>query len=112
MKTLTLTFILLLSPIVSADSDEHICSFIFDKWSDLGEQDINTSPCARDHILSIDITYKAKQEHLLLYAEKWCRYDRDIQIIGNRLSCVLNSRESRGSTLQLRLDTYKKEGQL
>jgi hypothetical protein len=104
MKKLLLIFILLLSPIASADMD-NIC-FIYIK--EFGTDDIlngiRDQGCIRNNILQVVYGMNNAPEAVMMFhSGRWCRFDRNMHIKGGVLSCALYSTIPR-----TRLDIQKK----
>ena len=93
---LLLIFLLLLPPIAAADMDK-ICAIYTESygWDDIS-RGIEEQGCVSNNILQVVYGVDNPQENmLLLQAGHWCRFDRNIDIRGNALSCVLYSNKPR-----------------
>ena len=98
MKYLPLTLIFLFSPLLSANMDD-TCFIIFTGERELDEI-IKEKGCVRNNILHVmapdEINGMPAQDTLLFLSSVWCRFDRNRDILGNQLSCVLYSNKRRG----------------
>ena len=82
MKKLLLTFLLLLSPIASADMD-NLC-FIYIK--EFGTNDIlngiKEQGCVRNNVLQVVYGMDATPETIMkFHSGRWCRFDRNMNIM-------------------------------
>jgi hypothetical protein len=96
MKKLLLTFLLLISPIASADMDD-LC-FIYIK--EFGKNDILSAieeqGCIRNNVLQVFYGMDNASETIMMFhSGRWCRFDRNMDIKGAVLSCVLYATEPR-----------------
>ena len=96
MKKLLLSFLLLISPIVSADMDD-LC-FIYIK--EFGKNDILSAieeqGCIRNNVLQVVYGMDNASETIMMFhSGRWCRFDRNMDIKGAVLSCVLYATEPR-----------------
>ena len=96
MKKLLLTFLLLISPIASADMDD-LC-FIYIK--EFGKNDIlgaiEEQGCIRNNVLQVVYGMDNASETIMMFhSGRWCRFDRNMNIKGAVLSCVLYATEPR-----------------
>ena len=96
MKKVFVAFLLLLSPIVSADMDD-LC-FIYIK--EFGTNDIlkgiERQGCVRNNVLQIVYGMENAPEMVMMFhSGRWCRFDRNMDIKGAVLSCVLNETKPR-----------------
>ena len=96
MKKLLLSFLLLISPIVSADMD-NLC-FIYIK--EFGKNDIlgaiEEQGCIRNNVLQVVYGMDNASETIMMFhSGRWCRFDRNMDIKGAVLSCVLYATEPR-----------------
>ena len=96
MKKLFFSFLLLVSPIVSADMDD-LC-FIYIK--EFGTNDIlsgiEEQGCVRNHVLQVAYGMDNASETILLFPSgRWCRFDGNMDIKGAVLSCVLYATKPR-----------------
>ncbi len=110
--TMTLTFtmkkhlfaLMLVSPITFAEIDQ-ICPIYVKTYGwDMVAKQIKRNGCSRNDILQI--FYGMDQpikEMMLIASNRWCRFDRNTDIVGISLSCVLNSTKPR-----IRLDSAKR----
>ena len=61
---------------------------------------IKEKGCVRNnvlHVIAPDEVYgMPAQDALLFLSSGWCRFDRNREIIGNQLSCILYSNKRRG----------------
>ena len=92
--------LLLLSPLASADMDKICAITITDLSLDVASQ-IQEKECERDNILHVMSLVKKSnslpmRQQLLIISNKFCRFDRNRDIEGNFLSCVLYSKRERG----------------
>ena len=98
MKYLPITLIFLFSPLLSANMDD-TCFITFTGERELDEI-IKEKGCVRNNILHIIAPDKINgvpaQDTLLFLSSGWCRFDRNRDIIGNQLSCILYSNKRRG----------------
>ena len=96
MKKLLITSLILLSPLVSAQTGKY-CEVNTDisHWSTVLKV-IKERECKRDDVLKL--TYEGSIVLDYYFADqtsRWCRLDRDIQIYGDTLVCILVSNEPR-----------------
>ena len=96
MKKLLLIFLLLISPIVSADMDD-LC-FIYIK--EFGKNDILSAIkeqwCIRNNVLQVVYGMDNASETIMMFhSGRWCRFDRNMNIKGAVLSCVLYATQPR-----------------
>jgi len=96
MKKLLLSFLLLISPIVSADMD-NLC-FIYIK--EFGKNDIlgaiEEQGCIRNNVLQVVYGMDNASETIMMFdSARWCRFDRNMDIKGAVLSCVLYATKPR-----------------
>ena len=96
MKKLFFSFLLLVSPIVSADMDD-LC-FIYIK--EFGTKDIlsgiEEQGCVRNNVLQVVYGMDNASETIMMFhSGRWCRFDRNMDIKGAVLSCVLYATEPR-----------------
>ena len=96
MKKLLLIFLLLISPIVSADMDD-LC-FIYIK--EFGKNDILSAikeqGCIRNNVLQVVYGMDNASETIMMFhSGRWCRFDRNMDIKGAVLSCVLYATQPR-----------------
>jgi len=91
-------FLILLSPLANADMDK-ICDIYLEYGSGFMWEQIEDKGCERNNILQVTSTLKRdmpKRQELLRISNAWCRFDRNRDIEGNVLSCVLYSNKQRG----------------
>lgn len=105
MKKVFVAFLLSLSPIVSADMDD-LC-FIYIK--EFGTNDIlkgiERQGCVRNNVLQIVYGMENAPEMVMMFhSGRWCRFDRNMDIKGAVLSCVLYA-----TTPRNRLDKKEKQ---
>ena len=96
MRTLLLTFLLILSPMVSADMDK-VCTIYTENygWNNIAKG-IKEKGCVRNNILQVVYGMENPEEGmLLLQSGRWCRFDRNTDISVNVLVCVIYSTEPR-----------------
>ena len=96
MKKLLLLILLLMSPIVSADMDD-LC-FVYIK--EFGTNDILNAVegqgCVRNNVLQVVYGMDNASETIMMFhSGRWCRFDRNMEIKGAVLSCVLYSTKPR-----------------
>ena len=96
MKKLLLMFLLLISPIVSADMDD-LC-FIY--INEFGKNDILSAikeqGCIRNNVLQVVYGMDNASETIMMFhSGRWCRFDRNMDIKGAVLSCVLYATKPR-----------------
>ena len=96
MKKLLLSFLLLIPPIVSADMD-NLC-FIYIK--EFGKNDIlgaiEEQGCIRNNVLQVVYGMDNASETIMMFdSARWCRFDRNMDIKGAVLSCVLYATKPR-----------------
>ena len=96
MKKLLLIFLLLISPIVSADMDD-LC-FIYIK--EFGKNDILSAikeqGCIRNNVLQVVYGMDNASETIMMFhSGRWCRFDRNMEIKGAVLGCVLYATKPR-----------------
>ena len=104
MKRLLLSGLLLMSPIVSANMDD-LC-FVYIK--EFGKNDILNAiegqGCVRNNVLQVVYGMNNASETIMMFhSGRWCRFDRNMDIKGAVLSCVLYATKPRG-----RLDEKRK----
>ena len=96
MKKLLIT-LLLLSPFAYADMDR-VCRVVFDDLDNFTIQEkIEENNCERNNVLEVFYTKNNEytKSKLLLVSNQFCRFDRNRNIEGNVLSCILYSTKSR-----------------
>ena len=95
MKYLPLLFIFLVSPIALASMDDE-CAIIIKDIKDIGNV-MEEKGCVRNNILTVllDINEDNADEALVIASSRWCRFDRNREIINKTLSCVLYSNKGR-----------------
>lgn len=96
MKTLLFSVLLLMSPIVSADMDD-LC-FVYIK--EFGTNDIlnaiDEQGCVRNNVLQVVYGMENASETIMMFhSGRWCRFDRNMDIKGSVLSCVLYATKPR-----------------
>ena len=96
MKKLLLSILLLTSPIVSADMND-LC-FVYIK--EFGTNDILSAieeqGCVENNVLQVVYgMHKASETIMMLHSGRWCRFDRNIDIKGAVLSCILYATKPR-----------------
>ena len=96
MKRLLLPVLLLLSPIVSANMDD-LC-FVYIK--EFGKNDILNAiegqGCARNNVLQVVYGMdNASEAVMMFHSGRWCRFDRNMNIKGSVLSCILYATKPR-----------------
>ena len=98
MKYLPILLMFLFSPLLSANMDD-MCFIVYTGDKELDEI-VKEKGCVRNNILHIIASDKINgmpaQDTLLFLSSGWCRFDRNRDIIGNQLSCVLYSNKRRG----------------
>ena len=96
MKKLLLALLLLISPIASANMDD-LC-FVYIK--EFGTNDIlnaiEEQGCVRNNVLQVVYGMDNASETIMMFhSGRWCRFDRNMDIKGSVLSCVLYATEPR-----------------
>jgi hypothetical protein len=96
MKKLFFAFLLLDSPIVSADMDD-LCFIYIKKF---GTNDILSGiaeqGCIRNNVLQVVYGMDNASETIMMFhSGRWCRFDRNMDIKGAVLSCVLYATKPR-----------------
>ena len=96
MKKLLLLILLLMSPIVSADMDD-LC-FVYIK--EFGTNDILNAVegqgCVRNNVLQVVYGMDNASETIMMFhSGRWCRFDRNMNIKGSVLSCILYATKPR-----------------
>ena len=96
MKRLLLPVLLLMSPIVSANMDD-LC-FVYIK--EFGKNDILNAiegqGCARNNVLQVVYGMdNASETVMIFHSGRWCRFDRNMNIKGSVLSCILYATKPR-----------------
>jgi|TARA_B110000503_G_scaffold18941_1_gene28072 hypothetical protein len=96
MKKLLLSILLLTSPIVSADMND-LC-FVYIK--EFGTNDILSAieeqGCVENNVLQVVYgMHKASETIMMFHSGRWCRFDRNIDIKGAVLSCILYATKPR-----------------
>ena len=96
MKSLLLSGLLLISPLVYADMDD-LC-FVYIK--DFGKNDIlnaiERQGCVRNNVLQVVYGMDSASETIMMFhSGRWCRFDRNMDIKGAVLSCVLYATKPR-----------------
>jgi len=96
MKRLLLPVLLLMSPIVSANMDD-LC-FVYIK--EFGKNDILNAiegqGCARNNVLQVVYGMdNASEAVMMFHSGRWCRFDRNMNIKGSVLSCILYATKPR-----------------
>ena len=96
MKKLLLALLLLISPIASANMDD-LC-FVYIK--EFGTNDIlnaiEEQGCVRNNVLQVVYGMDNASETIMMFhSGRWCRFDRNMDIKGSVLSCVLYATKPR-----------------
>lgn len=96
MKKLLLALLLLISPIASANMDD-LC-FVYIK--EFGTNDIlnalEEQGCVRNNVLQVVYGMDNASERIMMFhSGRWCRFDRNMDIKGSVLSCVLYATKPR-----------------
>ena len=96
MKKLLLALLLLVSPIASANMDD-LC-FVYIK--EFGTNDIlnaiEEQGCVRNNVLQVVYGMDNASETIMMFhSGRWCRFDRNMDIKGSVLSCVLYATKPR-----------------
>ena len=96
MKKLLLALLLLISPIASANMDD-LC-FVYIK--EFGTNDIlnaiQEQGCVRNNVLQVVYGMdNASETVMMFHSGRWCRFDRNMDIKGSVLSCVLYATKPR-----------------
>ena len=96
MKKLLLALLLLISPIASANMDD-LC-FVYIK--EFGTNDIlnaiQEQGCVRNNVLQVVYGMDNASETIMMFhSGRWCRFDRNMDIKGSVLSCVLYATKPR-----------------
>ena len=96
MKKLLLSILLLTSPIVSADMND-LC-FVYIK--EFGTNDILSAiekqSCVENNVLQVVYGMDNASETIMMFhSGRWCRFDRNIDIKGAVLSCILYATKPR-----------------
>jgi len=96
MKRLLLPVLLLMSPIVSANMDD-LC-FVYIK--EFGKNDILNAVegqgCVRNNVLQVVYGMDNASETIMMFhSGRWCRFDRNMNIKGSVLSCILYATKPR-----------------
>ena len=96
MKKLLRALLLLISPIASANMDD-LC-FVYIK--EFGTNDIlnaiQEQGCVRNNVLQVVYGMDNASETIMMFhSGRWCRFDRNMDIKGSVLSCVLYATEPR-----------------
>jgi len=97
MKNLLIT-LLLLSPFAYADMDR-VCMIVLSDDLDIFkiQEKIEENNCERNNVLEVFYTKNNEytKSKLLLVSNQFCRFDRNRNIEGNVLSCILYSTKAR-----------------
>ena len=96
MKKLLLALLLLISPIASANMDD-LC-FVYIK--EFGTNDIlnaiQEQGCVRNNVLQVVYGMDNASETIMMFhSGRWCRFDRNMDVKGSVLSCVLYATKPR-----------------
>ena len=96
MKRLLLPVLLLISPIVSANMDD-LC-FVYIK--EFAKNDILNAVegqgCVRNNVLQVVYGMDNASETIMMFhSGRWCRFDRNMNIKGSVLSCILYATKPR-----------------
>ena len=96
MKKLLLALLLLISPIASANMDD-LCFVYIKKF---GTNDIlnaiQEQGCVRNNVLQVVYGMDNASETIMMFhSGRWCRFDRNMDIKGSVLSCVLYATKPR-----------------
>ena len=90
--------LLLLSPLASADMDKVCTIYLKDLSKTVGDM-IRKKNCERNNILQLELPMnkdnKEAETLLVVFANQYCRFDRNTLIKGNTLGCVLYSPQGR-----------------
>ena len=96
MKRLLLPVLLLMSPIGYANMDD-LC-FVYIK--EFGKNDIlnavDGQGCVRNNVLQVVYGMDNASETIMMFhSGRWCRFDRNMNIKGSVLSCILYATKPR-----------------
>lgn len=91
-----LFFLLLLTPLAQADMDK-ICKIYVDfGYIEMIEGYIEQKGCKRNNILQLSLKNISDPKPFLYFiSNEWCRFDRNLNIDGATLHCVLYSTKPR-----------------
>lgn len=91
-----MTFLILLSPIVSADENK-VCFILINSYSEKTfSAKLKQQNCKSGNVLVAKfLMNNPLKEVMLVSSASWCRYDRIRDIEGDTLTCVLNSTKPR-----------------
>ena len=96
LSVLLMPFLVLLSPIVSADENK-VCFILLADYSEktLSEK-LKQQNCKSDNVLVAKfLMNNPTRKIMLIHSASFCRYDRIRDIEGDTLTCVLNSTKPR-----------------
>ena len=96
MKKLLIALLLFISPVASANMDD-LC-FVYIK--EFGTNDIlnaiQEQGCVRNNVLQVVYGMDNASETIMMFhSGRWCRFDRNMDIKGSVLSCVLYATKPR-----------------
>lgn len=96
MRKLLITFLILLSPSVPAQTGKLCEVYTVDYGWRPVRNVLEDRGCERDDVLHLIYDGEVYKEiYLPEQLSRWCRFDRDIKLYGNQLICVLVSNEPR-----------------
>jgi hypothetical protein len=96
MKKLLLAFLLVTSPIVSASMDDLCFVYIKEFGTDDILNAIQEQDCIRNNVLQVFYGMDDASETIMMFhSGRWCRFDRNMDVKGSVLSCVLYATKPR-----------------
>jgi hypothetical protein len=94
--TAILTCFLLASPNASADMDNLCFIYIKEFGTDDIRNGIEEQGCVRNNVLQVLYGMDNASETIMMFhSGRWCRFDRNMDITGGVLSCVLYATKPR-----------------
>ena len=96
MKKLLIALLLFISPIASANMDDLCFVYIKEFGTDDISNAIQEQDCVRNNVLQVVYGMDNASETIMMFhSGRWCRFDRNMNIKGSVLSCVLYATKPR-----------------
>ena len=96
MKKLLIALLLFISPIASANMDDLCFVYIKEFGTDDISNAIQDQGCVRNNVLQVVYGMDNASETIMMFhSGRWCRFDRNMDIKGSVLSCVLYATKPR-----------------
>ena len=96
MKKLLIALLLFISPIASANMDDLCFVYIKEFGTDDISNAIQEQDCVRNNVLQVVYGMDNASETIMMFhSGRWCRFDRNMDVKGSVLSCVLYATKPR-----------------